>query len=803
MGLLGILPEHTLAAARQGALAQTPGVGSLTGTVSNAQTGQPVANAFVRIVGTDLQATTGASGRFTIPKVPVGTVQVSIVAPGHLEVGKDGVSVAAGNATSLEIELLPTPNFLEQVQVTASKEPLSIGDVPAQANIIDRSQIVRKGDLDLTQAVANIPGVIVSNQYDVFKSVMMRGMPRAGNEFQTTLLLIDGVPQTDSRNSARVANIPINDVSSIEVVRGPNSALYGRTAIGGSINILTAEPTVEHRATFDSQAGQFGHLKQQVTASGPVQNWGGYYLSAASNRSNGYHTQSYDFKNRGDALFTKFTFTPDDKSHGSVTLANVTTDNGLPTGVPIVGGRFLSDIDSTFDPLTNLNTPTSNYHQDEFRSTVNYRRQLTSSIEFVEVFGFRKFRYRWTDNGAQLGAPFDLAANTVTQYPFEQTQDEHIFYQDAHVVLKTRPYGMESTLVTGVTYERSKGFVGGNFLYTDPVTLGWPVNYLTGAIPARADWQFFRFGGNDYRLNSTGVFGQFVISPVQRLLVNVGGRYDRLNLHNVQVYAAGQPQIDAVYDAFSPKVSATVKLLGTDAGARTDALNLYAAYSRAFLPPRTPNNLAPADATLTLEPEKIKNYEVGLKGNLFGSKLGLEGTFFRMQRDGIVVRTQQGPFFLDNNAGVQKFRGVEIGASWAPWPALSFYANSAFYHTRFGTYVLQAPTGNTVLTGKRPEQAPDIVYNTGVTVDHHSGWGGSVNLKHVGGVFLDPTNTFSLEPYTVVDGSVSWNRNPVRLTLAAHNLFDRLYFNNGSNNAQRADVAPPRQVVLSASFSFR
>ena len=38
---------------------------------------------------------------------------------------------------------------------------------------------------------------------------------------------------------------------------------------------------------------------------------------------------------------------------GSVTLANVTTDNGLPTGVPIVGGRFLSDIDPTFDPLTN------------------------------------------------------------------------------------------------------------------------------------------------------------------------------------------------------------------------------------------------------------------------------------------------------------------------------------------------------------------------------------------------------------------------------------------------------------------
>lgn len=783
------------------AAAQAPG--SLSGTVANAQTGQPVANAFVRVVGTELQAITGTSGRFTIAGIPSGSVQVSIVAPGYLEVTRAGVPIATADTTPIEIELQPTPNFMEQVQVTASKEPLSIGDVPAQATIIDRRQIAREGDLDLTQAVANIPGLVVSNQYDVFKSVLMRGMPRAGNEFQTTLLLIDGVPQTDSRNSARVANVPINDVGSIEVVRGPNSALYGRTAIGGSINILTAEPTVDHRADFESQAGQFGHLKQQVTASGPVQNWGGYYLSAASNRSNGYHQQAYDFKNRSDALFTKFTFTPDSQSHGSVTLANVTTDNGLPTGVPIVGGRFLSDIDPTFDPLTNLNTPTSNYHQDEFRTTLNYRRQLAPWLEFVEVFGFRKFRYRWVDNGAQLGLPVDLAANTVTQYPFEQTQDEHIFYQDAHVVIDTAPGGMESTLVAGVTYERAKGFVAGNFLFTDPVTLGWPVNYLTGVFPERGDWQFFRFGGNDYRLDSTGAFAQYVIAPARRLLVTVGGRYDRLDLHNIQVFASGLPEIDAVYDAFSPKLSATVKLLAPDAAGGMGALNVYAAYSRAFLPPRSPNNLAPADTTLTLEPEKIKNYEIGLKGNVFGSRLGLEATFFRMQRDGIVVRTQQGPFFLDNNAGVQNFRGVELGASWAPWSAVSVYANAAFYHTRFGSYVLQAATGDTVLTGNRPEQAPDVVSNAGIAVDHPAGWGATANVKHVGDMFLDPTNRFRLDPYTVTDASVFWDRTPVRMTLAAHNLFDRRYFNNGSNNAQRADVAPPRQVVVSASFSFR
>ena len=99
---------------------------------------------------------------------------------------------------------------------------------------------------------------------------MLRGLPRGGNEFTSTLLLVDGVPQTDSRNSSRVINLPIDDADSIEVVRGPNSALYGRTAIGGAVNVRTGEPTSENRAGLDVTGGDFGFLKGAARASGPV-----------------------------------------------------------------------------------------------------------------------------------------------------------------------------------------------------------------------------------------------------------------------------------------------------------------------------------------------------------------------------------------------------------------------------------------------------------------------------------------------------------------------------------------------------
>ena len=127
--------------------------------------------------------------------------------------------------------------------MTATKSPFSVGDVAAPTTIVDRETIERRGDQRLTEAVEHVPGALVTTELGVFESVLFRGMPRVGNEFTNTLLLIDGVPQTNSGNDARVVALPINDASSIEVVRGPNSALYGRTAIGGAINVLTADPT--------------------------------------------------------------------------------------------------------------------------------------------------------------------------------------------------------------------------------------------------------------------------------------------------------------------------------------------------------------------------------------------------------------------------------------------------------------------------------------------------------------------------------------------------------------------------------
>ena len=341
------------------AAAQAPG-GTIIGTVAAREGGRPVADAVVTVEGTGQSGVANRVGRFRIEGVPAGRVVLVTAAPGFLELRAPDVQIPPNGTAQVTIELEVTLNILERVQVTATKTPLSIGDVPAQTDIIDRATIDRRGDQELVQAIANVPGLIVSGQLGPFDSVMLRGLPRDGNEFQSTLLLIDGVPQTDSRNSARVINLPINDVSQVEVVRGPNSALYGRTAIGGSVNVRTADPTPDQQFGAEFTAGAFGTAKGTAHASGPIRQWGGYYVSVANERNHGFYARDADFSVEKTALFAKVTFVPDRRSFASLSVNRVLSDNSTATNVPIIDGRLLSDIDPRFDRLTNLNVPGTN-----------------------------------------------------------------------------------------------------------------------------------------------------------------------------------------------------------------------------------------------------------------------------------------------------------------------------------------------------------------------------------------------------------------------------------------------------------
>jgi iron complex outermembrane receptor protein len=491
-----------------------------------------------------------------------------------------------------------------------------------------------------------------------------------------------------------------------------------------------------------------------------------------------------------------------------VSINSVVSDNSLPTSVPVVAGQLLSQWVPEFDPRSNLNLATANFHQEELRLTSTYDRQLSEAFSLRNTFGYRDIQYKFEESGDIIGAPFDLVANQITMYPFSLQTDEEVFYEELRFAYEPSGGSLDHKLLVGGSFEHTTGFRSGDLIYTDTATFGWPLNFLNPVQPSRTDWQYFQFGGDDYALDSWGAFLQYQITPLPRLTLTAAGRYDRMRIENTETFQAGNPSIDETFEAFSPKFSALVRVLqGQEIGGPVGPvdLNLYATYSEAFKPPRTPSGLNPSGVD-PLDPEDISNLEFGAKSIFASGRASLDATYFHMKRDGIVVSTRQGPFFLPSNAGVQDFDGFQFALAVAPVPQFTLDVNASFYRNRFGDFVIEESGGDTDLSGNRLPLVPDLVFNWGIGVRPRPDLSLNLGLKHVGDRYLDQLNTYLLKSYALVDGSVSWTPSvlrQVRLTVSGHNLLGKEYLQNGDTSlAESVELAAPRQMILSVALTL-
>ena len=172
-----------------------------------------------------------------------------------------------------------------------------------------------------------------------------------------------------------------------------------------------------------------------------------------------------------------------------------------------------------------------------------------------------------------------------------------------------------------------------------------------------------------------------------------------------------------------------------------------------------------------------------------------------MERDGVVISRQDGPLFIDSNAGKQDFEGLELTAAWAPMPNLSFHGNAAFYHNRFGDFVAQKDSTTTIdLTGNRLPAVPDRIYNVGGSYEPVDNVGFTLRFKYVDDRFADEDNILLLDGYPLFDASAYWSPGPVRFTLSGHNLLDERYFSSGGTD--NVNLGWPRQFMLIASYLY-
>jgi iron complex outermembrane receptor protein len=176
--------------------------------------------------------------------------------------------LAGALAATLPAAAQQTSEEIETVTVTARARSEAIQNVPAQVTAFTAGQIEAMGiqePQDFIQAVPNVSFIETQNAGTSF--LVIRGIGQARNSEPSAAIVVDGVPMTQPAQF----NQAMLDIQQIEVVKGPQGALYGRNAIGGAIIVTTKQPNFEEwegTITAGYEGGPGG--KVQGVISGPI-----------------------------------------------------------------------------------------------------------------------------------------------------------------------------------------------------------------------------------------------------------------------------------------------------------------------------------------------------------------------------------------------------------------------------------------------------------------------------------------------------------------------------------------------------
>ena len=224
-------------------LAAQGAAATLTGTVTDSETGRPLEGAMVSLTGTQLQSSTIIGGRYVMAGIPPGRYTARVTALGYRSATKN-VPLDSSEVRTVDVALAKALIDLPAVVVTASRAEELPENVPASVAVLSHDALLRHQAITVDQALPFVPGVIFNNG-----NIDIRGASGiAGGVGSRVLMLLDGHPILTADGAEVDFNaVPMLDLDRVEIVKGAYSALYGSNALGGVVNTITTPigPTPE------------------------------------------------------------------------------------------------------------------------------------------------------------------------------------------------------------------------------------------------------------------------------------------------------------------------------------------------------------------------------------------------------------------------------------------------------------------------------------------------------------------------------------------------------------------------------
>ena len=582
--------------------------------------GQPVAGARVAVTGAlaaPLTATAGPDGRFTID-VPPGTVTIRAFAPG---MDAPAQRVAAGRPNTAELTLtLAVRAVSETLTVTASHVDAPLSASPDSVTVITRDELIARQTTTLGDALRLVPGFAVARNGG--PGTVTSAFPRGG-ESDYTLVLVDGVRANAFGGGLDLSQVPIADAERIEVVRGPQSALYGSDAIGGVVQVITVKGGPLAVSASGELGGREARSGRALLRGGLGPWYGG--ASVAHDRDEGFTGTASDGTavTNDDGRVTQVSGTAGWRHASGTDLATtvqfVETERGSPGayGSNPVGNFFGVDRDSR-----------------------GLTRRRTGAVRLAQPFGGPASRVRLRADADT--ADYDLEFRTAFSNSRGDTGRTHGRAQiDAAL---SAAVGMTA----GIDGLREHG--GSSYITNGATAI--PVERTSVAAFAEARWQ-----------------------PHARVAIGAGARVEHITrdaLPGDPTAFSPRPTFAAdTIGSVNPKVSASW-MAAPDRGTRGASTRLRAAYGTGIRPPDA-FEIAFTDNP-GLKPERSRSAEAGVTQTLAGGRVQADATWFHNTYDDLIVsvgRLAASSRYTTANIANARARGAELSLAVRPVPALN------------------------------------------------------------------------------------------------------------------------------------
>ncbi|GAB3502957.1 TonB-dependent receptor [Emticicia fontis] len=761
---------------------------NIKGKVYDALTQEPLVGASIKVIHSEIGTKTDMSGNFSL-KISGTEIIVSMI-------GYQTKTLTVSENEVLAIALETAAEDLQTVVVTGNREASLRTETPIAISKLTPKQIDEAKPTAIYEVINKTPGVMMVNLGNEQHMMAIR-QPMTTNGYY--LYMEDGLPIRPMGVFNHNALLEMNQftVSSIEVVKGPVSSIYGPEAVGGVVNFVTQRPTAVPTARIGIQFDQWGYKRVQYGAGATIGKFGIYLGGLVGEQKNSWMTSS-DYTKNSQYARLEYHFSPKTRLIYTLSYVNYNSQtSGSVDSTAFYSRQYVSTTDFTYRNAYSL------------RSRLTFEKDWSeSSQSFITVYARDNklgqnpaYGIRWTSGAT-------TARGEINSNNF-------------------RSVGVLAQHTQRFKFLNSKAIIGANLDFS-------PNDYWSYQIDLNAQLRAdkksvekytiaqerpdIKLADYDADIHNSAIYLQYDFEPLKNLRVSAGLRYDNMSfdyVNNLDVDPATGKGIGGskTYTKTTPKLGLTYDL-GKGKG-------LYANYSKGFSPSaltaifrKRPTHAPNGDLFYyNLIPATFINTEIGGWASLLKNKVYVDVSLYQMNGLNELLSVRQPDNSTDYQAaGKTVHKGIELGITYKPTKELFIRAGGTYSIHRFDEFILSQRASDVLkdVNGKDMPSAPRWLWNA--EVSYYPKWARglrtSVEWQHVSKWYQNQTNTITYDGYDLLNFRLGYQWKGIELYTNIMNLTDALYATNvtrGNALTDRATytAAAPRTFVMGLQYNFK